>query len=789
MMIASSNDRSSPGRQEQEQPLHQRFDLGCLSTWRQQKRRWRRRRRTVLFWRDWRWSSSLYGQWTIIIMMLMMMMMTTKTMIFVQGFATFLLSSAQCLTELDTSEVIMNQLVREAMLNDPVQLQIMSAIDDHQVPITLKHLHDQDDHPTELQTILLLDHEEGKDIQYPITIQVHVTTVSSSAAADVSGKQQQSRDPGDYQFILQLDMDSASHFVKGSCKGQKRVAGQRGGAMATLLIDSLDHDHRDGSSSSSTTSVQLMAAWASNYEQVKLLQGFQFWTAQNYYKNNNKSNSQNPPQLDNVVKDSMTNATKEEDDVGVGGTTTTWYDHVVSEEACQEQQHLHEGGGGNSSSSSSTSSIEIPSHLGTIQSVSAAGSDDDNNHLVHLHVIREVQDDGNSSDGNPSMVLLDIGLTTSVDNNNNTNVMDKDNNKKSSLSSTISHIVFQVWTTSGLIKHNNNNNNKVDGHGDSGANVQVIPAHWMSIDDAPTVAPCWKQQRLLLQRPSSNNTIHNNDKKEEKDWPMVVTLKIPEQDSNTHVVISIQAIYDLLVNDDDNTTTTRLYKTPTLDLHWKPSSSSSSSSTTNNNSNNNMKENKEEKDGKLVQEEARGGSSGGGGGNSQALRRNSIRQRVQERIHEKEQLQQQPKKDNIITRPQRITTTMKKRQDTTTSLSLEENIQQNLRAELKQLEEQERQQQQQQVDTKIHNQQEQEHKKHDKSSHEVHHGNTGDLHHHHPHRLHEPSSKEEEGAVPVILWQDSSYFMGLFILVGGVYGTIVICAVVRKWIIPKGRQE
>eukprot|EP00523_Entomoneis_sp_CCMP467_P005445 CAMPEP_0168743370 /NCGR_PEP_ID=MMETSP0724-20121128/13542_1 /TAXON_ID=265536 /ORGANISM="Amphiprora sp., Strain CCMP467" /LENGTH=606 /DNA_ID=CAMNT_0008790999 /DNA_START=99 /DNA_END=1919 /DNA_ORIENTATION=- len=52
------------------------------------------------------------------------------------------------------------------------------------------------------------------------------------------------------------------------------------------------------------------------------------------------------------------------------------------------------------------------------------------------------------------------------------------------------------------------------------------------------------------------------------------------------------------------------------------------------------------------------------------------------------------------------------------------------------------------------------------------------------------SSKEDdlENEIPVVLWQDSSYYMGLIVLVGGIYGTILLMPFLSKLVATKRRE-
>ena len=61
-------------------------------------------------------------------------------------------------------------------------------------------------------------------------------------------------------------------------------------------------------------------------------------------------------------------------------------------------------------------------------------------------------------------------------------------------------------------------------------------------------------------------------------------------------------------------------------------------------------------------------------------------------------------------------------------------------------------------------------------------------HHHKYHNLWDSNDLEAQ-ELPMVTWQDSRYFMGLMILVGGIYGSIVVCTILSQFLQAKGRNE
>jgi hypothetical protein len=159
----------------------------------------------------------------------------------VHGFANYLLSRAQCFTELSTDEAIMNAMVIAASdSTDPTMRIEVLAPDEAEDSVTI--VNDSND---PLHTVLI-----AKTL--PVTLSWRV--VSSAIPKN-----------DDYQWVMDVvvpteaDTATTASFVQGSCDGKWRVAGRGPHEAAALAI-------QEGGNTT------LLAAWASSYGPVTLTQ-------------------------------------------------------------------------------------------------------------------------------------------------------------------------------------------------------------------------------------------------------------------------------------------------------------------------------------------------------------------------------------------------------------------------------------------------------------------------------------------------------------------------------------
>jgi hypothetical protein len=196
----------------------------------------------------------------------------------VHGFATYLLSRSGCLTDLDTTEVIMNYKVLQ-------QPQAQVQAEEEEVDADADHarmqlvLHQPNEKVIQVSRIdststIWIDVDvEHETPTFPMTINLQLLPENKNAAP--------SEKNGDYQFVLETALldengqalpvkDNAySFFPKGSCDKHKRVAGRQA-EVVSIVIAKEPPPPPSSTNSKGGGGVAVWAGWAAEHEAVTI---------------------------------------------------------------------------------------------------------------------------------------------------------------------------------------------------------------------------------------------------------------------------------------------------------------------------------------------------------------------------------------------------------------------------------------------------------------------------------------------------------------------------------------
>ena len=135
----------------------------------------------------------------------------------------------------------MNNMVQKAQSDAPLKIELLTGNEDSSITGAMTPLPD-----FENDVSLTLVSVET----FPVTVQLKV--VPSAVGSTVGG----------YEYILQVDEESSGSFEKGSCEGNKRIAGQGANMAVQLHVPE--------------PNVMVWGGWAAGHEAVKLLHGYKF---------------------------------------------------------------------------------------------------------------------------------------------------------------------------------------------------------------------------------------------------------------------------------------------------------------------------------------------------------------------------------------------------------------------------------------------------------------------------------------------------------------------------------
>lgn len=150
--------------------------------------------------------------------------------LFADAFASYLLSSSGCMTDLDTSEVMMNHAVVSAEESDDLNIHV--------------YVVGSDDRDTILKTYPV--------DQFPVTLDLQVITKPNPNVFPSTSA---------YQYAIEVA--GKAYFPRGACEGKKRAAGSLTETIRVVVEE---------------PGATVWAAWASAYEMVRLTPVLEFTT-------------------------------------------------------------------------------------------------------------------------------------------------------------------------------------------------------------------------------------------------------------------------------------------------------------------------------------------------------------------------------------------------------------------------------------------------------------------------------------------------------------------------------
>jgi hypothetical protein len=189
----------------------------------------------------------------------------------VHGFANYLLSRSNCMTELSTDEVIMNYPVKSHTETDDADMKIVlvepeTTTTTKNAAVVISNVH----------PIVTLQHpasQQSASVASPITVQLQVVTTNPNTDKD-------------YQFAMDIILPeeegpenknptipaSAVQFRKGGCDHKHRITGRRNDILTLEFLP----EQIPTSSSSSTFGIRVVAGWAAGHEAVRLTVPLEF---------------------------------------------------------------------------------------------------------------------------------------------------------------------------------------------------------------------------------------------------------------------------------------------------------------------------------------------------------------------------------------------------------------------------------------------------------------------------------------------------------------------------------